>query len=679
MSCTTTTIAYDPLSLSPTQIDAGKRLTHAFETSPGVRWVILQAQMQSGKTETYLFDACERLRLGFVENVIIFSGNAETDLKEQLKKEVLGLGDAKFYGKYEIYLEEVVGLSTRERRPILDKVKTNIQVVWGPELKNYSGPTTNTLFIWEESHHAQSVNNCPAKFLRSVGISANGDTVILSQKNNFVVSISATPFSELSDNHHLKQCKLVIIMTPGVNYVSVRAIRDSGRLMGYTSMQEGLQRALATPHDSPMYAIVRISVKNEEIVKSIISRCGWNYVVFDSLAKGEEKIIGDNAWNNMARKPDQDTVILIRGKCRMGKNLQKSHVLFVFETAKNSNTDTVLQGLLGRVCGYADGSERIVVWLNAKIINSGEIDRYVDMTDGVEVIPRKAMNLEKTATVKLMHPIIPIHIPDVCHLNSSRNQIISAIRAKINNSQLCSGKTEIPQFEEMLERFLNTKTEIVCHDVCGNEKNRFQKVSQAINRYNNSDDAFPQDLWFTGVDVPKKGLEEGRIINVFCYKTDDLDNDIRAGSAYIYGVTKAKSHFYQEKTNMPTTTKREIFAYGLEDGTDAIGNGSFSVDLSVETAHSVEAMKDDIDFILDLSMKRPSSNKKIVSNWDEKTKEFKGIVVNKAVLAAISPNGVIWKEMKEKYGVELALVKSRGAVPKVIKDAGLAKLAAISW
>lgn len=679
MFSSATTIAYDPLSLSPTQIDAGKRLTYAFDTTPGVRWVILQAQMQSGKTETYLFDACERLRLRLVENVVIFSGNAETDLKEQLKKEVLGLGDAKFYGKYEIYLEEIVGLSTRERRPILDLIKTNIQVFWGTELKNYSGPTSNTLFIWEESHHAQSVNNCPAKFLRSVGISANGDNAILSENNNFVVSISATPFSELSDKHHLKQAKLVVIMTPGVNYVSVKEIRDSGRLKGYSNMQEGLQLALATPHDSPMYAIIRISVKNEDIVKSVISRCGWNYVVFDSLAKGEEKTIGENAWNNMARKPEQDTVILIRGKCRMGKNLQKSHVLFVFETAKNSNTDTVLQGLLGRVCGYADGSERIDVWLNSKIINSREIDRYIDMTDGVEVIPRKAMNLEKTTAVKSMHPIIPIHIPDVCNADSSRKQIISVIRNRISSSNVFPGKTEMSQFEEILARFLNTKTEIVCHDVCGNEKNRFQKVSETINRYNNSDDVFPEDLWFTGVDVPKKGLEEGRIINVFCYKTDDIDNDIRAGSVYIYGVTKAKSDVYEKKTNMPATTKREIFAYGLEDGTDAVGNGSFSVNLSIETAHSVEAMKDDIDFIIDLSLKRPNSNKKIVSNWDEKSKEFKGIVVNKAVLAAISPNGVIWKEMKEKYGVELALVKSRGAIPKVIKDAGLTKLAAISW
>jgi hypothetical protein len=567
-------------------------------------------------------------------------------------------------------LEEFVGLSTRERRPILDFIKTNIQVFWGTELKNYSGPTSNTLFIWEESHHAQSVNNCPGKFLRSVGISANGDNAILSENNNFVVSISATPFSELSDNHHLKQAKLVVIMTPGVNYVSVKAIRDSGRLKGYSNMQEGLQRALATPHDSPMYAIIRISVKNEEIVKSVISRCGWNYVVFDSLAKGEEKVIGDNAWNNMSRKPDQDTVILIRGKCRMGKNLQKSHVLFVFETAKNSNTDTVLQGLLGRVCGYADGSERIDVWLNSKIINSREIDRYIDMTDGVEVIPRKAMNLVKE-TIRLHEPIVPIKImrnPSISSTNDRPKIIDDVVDALlVSNHRICN-KNSDRDFQELLEKVrdaLTCRQNFKCHYLSDKKKTYAGKAEAIVKGFRNG---VPTYLG-SGCGINSEATE----INVWIPKNVDV---MECDVIYITAHVKNPD---ANNGAIPQTTRREIFAYGLEDETDAVGNGSFSVDLSIETAHSVEAMKDDIDFIIDLSLKRPNSNKKIVSNWDEKTKEFKGIVVNKAVLAAISSNGLIWKEMKEKYGVELALVKSRGAIPKVIKDAGLTKLAAISW
>jgi len=661
---------YDPLTLSPAQIDAGKRLTHAFETSQGVRWVILQAQMQSGKTETYLFDACERLRLHMVQNVVIFSGNAETDLKEQLKKEVLGLGDAKFYGKYEIYLEEVCGLSTRERRPILDLIKTSIQVVWGPELKNYSGPTSNTLFIWEESHHAQSVNNCPAKFLRSVGISANGDMDILAEKNNFVLSISATPFSELSDNHHLNQGKMVVIMEPGHGYVSVKQIRDSGRLKAYTNMQEGLQRALATPRSGPMYAIVRISVKNEEIVKSIVSRSGWDYVVFDSLAKGEEKAIGDKAWDNMATKPDRDTVILIRGKCRMGKNLQKSHILFVFETAKNSNTDTVLQGLLGRVCGYADGSQRIDVWLNFKIISSGEIDRYIDMTDGIQVIPRKAMNLVNES-IRVHEPIIPIKIirdPLISSTNDRPKIIDDIIDALINSNHRISNKNSDTDFQELLEKVRDAMTcrqNFKCHYLSDKKKTYKGKAEEIVKGFTNG----TRTYLGSGCGINSEATE----INVW------IPKDLEIMERDTIFITAHVRNPNADVSVIPRTTRREIFAYGLEDGTEAVSNGSFSIELSVETAHSVQAMKDDIDFIIDLSLKRPNSNRRISSNWDENTKEYKGIVVNKAVLAAISPNGSIWKQMKENYGVELSLVKTRGAIPKIIKDAGLTKLAAIAW
>jgi hypothetical protein len=671
------TIAYDLRKLSDAQIDAGKRITHAFETSQGIRWVILQAQMQSGKTETYLFDACERLRLRLVENVVIFSGNAEIDLKEQLKKEVMGLGDAKFYGKYNKYLRTIYLKDGRDIDEALDiiedilvKVKTHIHVVWGPELKNYSGPTSNTLFIWEESHHAQSVNNCPAKFLQTVGISANGDSGILSEKNNFVVSISATPFSELSDRHHLNQCKMVVIMTPGVNYVSVKHIRDSGRLKAYSNMQEGLQRALATPHASPMYAIVRISIKNEDIVKSIISRCGWNYVVFDSLAKGEEKIVGDNAWNNMATKPDRDTVILIRGKCRMGKNLQKSHVLFVFETAKNSNTDTVLQGLLGRVCGYSDGSDRIQVWLNSKIINSGEIDRYIDMTDGIQVIPRKAMNLAKE-TIRSHEPIIPIKIMRDTMISSTNDRpriINDVIDALLVSRHRISNKNSDAEFEQLLEKVqdaLTCRQNFKCHYLSDKKKTYKGKAQEIVKGFTSG----TRTYLGAGCGINSEATE----INVWIPKDVDI---MERDAIYITAHVKNPN---ANDSQIPHTTRREIFAYGLEDGTEAMGNGSFSIDLGVETAHSVEAMKDDIDFIIQVSFKRPNSNKKIVSNWDEKTKEYKGIVVNKAVLAAISPNGSIWKEMKEKYGVELSLVKSRGAIPKLIKDAGLTKLAAISW
>ena len=60
-------------------LEAANKIIESYRE--GGRWTILLAQMQSGKTFTFLFVAAELIRLNMVENVVIFSGNSETDLK----------------------------------------------------------------------------------------------------------------------------------------------------------------------------------------------------------------------------------------------------------------------------------------------------------------------------------------------------------------------------------------------------------------------------------------------------------------------------------------------------------------------------------------------------------------------------------------------------------------------
>ena len=64
-------------------------------------WVMLVAQMQSGKTGTFLLVAAEMLREGKVEKVIIICGNSEKELKAQLQKDM-----REFRPKYRKYLKD---------------------------------------------------------------------------------------------------------------------------------------------------------------------------------------------------------------------------------------------------------------------------------------------------------------------------------------------------------------------------------------------------------------------------------------------------------------------------------------------------------------------------------------------------------------------------------------------
>ena len=102
----------------------------AFATGDS-RWVLLFAQMQSGKTDTFLLVACEMLRLERIQNISIFSGNSETDLREQLESQIKTY-DSKFNIKYRNYLKDNQG---PEIEPILNRIISKamrqIKIVWG--------------------------------------------------------------------------------------------------------------------------------------------------------------------------------------------------------------------------------------------------------------------------------------------------------------------------------------------------------------------------------------------------------------------------------------------------------------------------------------------------------------------------------------------------------------------
>ena len=690
---------YDQFALSREQILAGNEIIRCFIENPNdIRWAILLAQMQSGKTETYLFVCCELIRLLIIGTAVIFSGNTETDLRDQLKKEVDGTGNAKFYGKYDIFLDETLGIPTRVRREVLANVKTHIIVLWGTELNKHNTSYSNTLFIWEEAHHAQTINQCPDKFLKKIGISANGDVTTLRQKENFVISISATPFSEYSDYYHFGQHKKFVYMRPGNGYNSVKLIRETGRLKSFNSVETGLRTALSTPHFDPKYAIVRISKKNEGTVINIIN-CfpNWRHVIYDSLSTEINKEIGDRTWNGMMNAPEQDTVILIRGKCRMGKNLEKRHILFVMETAKNSNTDTVLQGLLGRVCGYSPGSKDIDVYLHDKIIKSGELQRYIELTEGQEIIPSKARNLSKTTIIKSKHPIVPFMVSNVVSTvrqqKLTNTQIKRIICNQVLNPNFDFKQTNQEQFQEIKEKFKkfsennykqNSKIEVVVHDVSFNSKqdvrfpNAYKKwddLSKKIQYFITTQDNIPITLWHTG--IKEKDKEEGRIINVFYYRDKEHKYGIPAGSAFIYGVTEKTNIMYTSTTNIPKTTLKEVFAHNLENGTSIVSNGGFVIHLPSDTYRNVELMHEYIVRFVQLSIEFPDT-RCISSQWDKNLREFKGIIMDANVKNALLPGGVIFRDVFE-LGFNLHLTESDGPVQKVITSSGCFKYASISW
>ena len=76
--------------------------------------------------------------------------------------------------------------------------------------------------------------------------------------------------------------------------------------------------------------------------------------------------VGESASESLEflkTKPQKQTVVHICGKARMGQVLDKTHIGMVYEQSENPNTDTILQGLLGRMCGY-DKPQDIEIYIS---------------------------------------------------------------------------------------------------------------------------------------------------------------------------------------------------------------------------------------------------------------------------------------------------------------------------
>ena len=657
-------------------IEAADKIITSYQC--GFRWSILIAQMQSGKTFTFLLVCSELIRVGLIESVIIFSGNTEIDLKEQLVKKVTG-EDEEFFESYQDYLEDIIQLNRESRRKIIRQIKEKITVIWGTELNKFKLKPEKTLFIWEEAHFAQNLNQCPDKFLTRVGISGNGDHECLEEKGNFVLTVSATPFSELSDNFHDHQDKKVVYLRPGTGYNSVKMIRDSGRLKGFTSVDDALPEALNKYHESPKYALVRMSKTNEDKLIAIIQANHWDFVIYDTLGKDEigkkdKSIIekGERVWKNMKNAPEKDTVILLRGKCRMGKNLEKQHVLFVMETAKSSNTDTVLQSLLGRVCGYSTGSDKIDVYLHQKIVKSGEIDRYIKLVEGmdqseeVRLIPRKARNLTGKR-VETHSPIIPIRITRTNSSNDRKDILFDVYNAFIYDTARIINKNSEEKLQEVSGTFVDAwnrgkKDLKVCYLKKKEGGTRTEKIANEIKEaYQNS----IAKKFGSGCGIDSEGLE----VNIWVSKKELQDPEL---TQYIYITAHVEKSENLHEDRIPKTTLNEVFAHTLEDGRIVHSNGSFKIELPIESSVNVSIMREYImDFVF--ISRTHTKSRSVTSQWDDKDKEYKGILVDKEVETSLLPGGEIYNLVFEE-GFELKLTPSTKKT-----KAGYKKYASISW
>jgi hypothetical protein len=387
-------------AFSPQQQTAVQKLLSNYSF---IHWQLLESPMQSGKTETFLLTAFEMLRQGTVEHVVIMSGSADLKLKDQTIFNYTAHRSS-FIRKYYNYLLKNLTYSLDEVHSLVNASIQAVSIAWGNcDIKSHVPKDGTTLVIWDESHYAQSIGQAPDKFWRKYHVCADGSSM---PDNVYVLAVSATPISELSNLYTYDQPKIHVKMEVGDNYNSIQKMVDTGRLHYFDDWETQLRSCAGGSAAPAQYCIVRATPKNYRAIETIMSEFGWKVFYFDSHSPKSS----EQEWDEMSqgKAPVQNTCFILKHKCRMGQNIYKKHICFVFETCIHSKTDTLLQSLAGRACGYGPGADTIHVYIHHSY--RAQIDTYIRGDYNLWAMNTLVSKTGATRVLKAGLPMAPVRV-----------------------------------------------------------------------------------------------------------------------------------------------------------------------------------------------------------------------------------------------------------------------------
>lgn len=538
-------------------IEAANETQEFFKS--GILWVYLFAQMQSGKTDTYLLIACEWIRNGKVDNAEIICGSSDLLLKEELTKKMLYFINT----TYNHYMEDHLNMDRLDRDVMIEKLTKNVRIIWGTDLKkNTVMNPIKTLVIIEESHYGQSKNMMVDGFLKRAGICANGDYDMLHKHENYVISVSATGFSEISNMVHNNEFnKALVRLKPGHGYYGVKQMKERGKIKRFKDISKALEHACNKNYGRNGYALVRIK-KNSNQAEVIARMHGYKVKYFDNEKRDPDKHI--SSLDELENAPSEPTIIFLKDKCRMGKEVPKQHILFCIETSKTSKTDTLLQALLGRMCGYL--VHDIEIYIHESIMNSEEIDTYIEFSEGGNMIPSKATNLRPTGkkqNKKGGNPIIPIKI-DAEHVNvgdidKCREQIIDAVYSCYASGNI-TDHNPAEQSREISEKLKRLdRSALALHTIENKNKSTLSTPKRLFETFSKRIPGGPG----TSMNVAAHGEQFSIMYMNQAYPKFNIEK----GCVFIYTTTKCSGSNNMDDVikKMPRTNKKEMFCRKPEE------------------------------------------------------------------------------------------------------------------
>lgn len=307
---------------------------------------LLVAQAQQGKTSTVMavidlfVGNCKAQKISY--EVIYVISLSDTALKDQTYEK---LQDAKF------------------------DEDENIKLIHHPDLRNgkfeINQNVERRLVIIDECHIALGKDRPLHKFFLSLGIEYGCPISAWEKQNNYVLSVSATPFPQILNEKIKLKAFVSVKLEVSDAYYSVKKAWDEGRFCdGDRVIKSGKvspffeaclnEFKLKCDSDGSGYLIVRVVDKGDrnchQIIKNYVKKTYPDFAVTSFSAKEGDlpiKVLD----NKIRSEPGRPHVIIIRAAWRAGKTLPTTKYIRLWIDTPISIDATNYQAI-GRCFGY---------------------------------------------------------------------------------------------------------------------------------------------------------------------------------------------------------------------------------------------------------------------------------------------------------------------------------------
>jgi len=347
----------------PNQQDAVQAIRHHFQT---LRHGLLRADMQSGKSGVYQTLIRQMMLAQQIDRAYILCGSHELELLNQVCDDVRAWH----------------GGTPFEKR---------ISVVFRQHFKRTRLAPRRMLLIVDESHLVSGRDQSVYAFLRRHGLSMAGTTPAMIRDEIYVLSVSATPFVEESVMAYRDGLpKFRVVLDSGPDYYGVESYWEEGHLRPTFSLdgEEGAAAWAALLQPST-FVLVRTHGRNRTLPRLLEVSQGCDVVRFTSKEVEEGRQVVLTAAEAAAHyerygivvpcleeAPARTTIVILEGRLRCGKRVPKEHIGFVWEMGQGQ-TDTLLQGLIGRMCGYDVPDRKPLLFVPPSVLDARPFQRSV--------------------------------------------------------------------------------------------------------------------------------------------------------------------------------------------------------------------------------------------------------------------------------------------------------------